>query len=198
MHACQLWPLPMSWLLLGLGGVLTGKHSQGSSSHLACLSYTEPVECSPPRHFKSPRSSSSEPMHARLQPQARPRGASVMQPLGRLAGRAAGESAAAAAAAEPGSAAFAALAAAEVKPDAVFFHKYYAGREARKPARPLVAAAGSEEASDASDAEIGALRTDASRPRCKHVLPPVAQRPDLCRSGAAVHINSHFAPAAEG
>lgn len=51
-------------------------------------------------------------------PQTRARGGSVMQPLGRLQ-QAGNECAAAAIAAEPGTSAFAALAAADVKPDAV-------------------------------------------------------------------------------
>lgn len=55
-------------------------------------------------------------------PQTRARGGSVMQPLGRLQ-QGGNERAAAAIAAEPGTSAFAALAAADVKPDAVcLFH----------------------------------------------------------------------------
>lgn len=72
-----------------------------------------------------------------------------MQPLTKAAGDAA------AADAEPGTSAFAALAAADVKPNAVFFHKFYSAKEARAPARKRAAAEGDEDASDASDAEIG-------------------------------------------
>lgn len=72
-----------------------------------------------------------------------------MQPLALAA---AGDGAAAEP--EPGTSAFAALAAADVKPDAVFFHKFYSAKEARAPARKRPA---EEDASDASDAEIGAL-----------------------------------------
>jgi hypothetical protein len=58
-------------------------------------------------------------------PQARPRGASIMQPLARAA-----PGAGAAGGAEPGTSAFAALAAADIRPDAVFFHKFYSAKAA--------------------------------------------------------------------
>ena len=62
--------------------------------------------------------------------QTKARGASVMQPPSHAGGEAAGG--AAPAAAEPGSSAFAALAAADVRPDAVFFHKFYSAKEVRR------------------------------------------------------------------
>ena len=79
-----------------------------------------------------------------------------MQPLGKPA--AGGDVAAAAsAAAEPGSTAFAALAAADVKPDAVFFHKFYSSKEARKPAAATPRGDADSDSSDSSDDEIGEL-----------------------------------------
>jgi hypothetical protein len=74
-----------------------------------------------------------------------------MQPLAKAAS---GQGAAGGA--EPGTSAFAALAAADIRPDAVFFHKFYAAKEARGQAgkRRTV---GADDGSDASDAEIGAV-----------------------------------------
>ena len=59
-----------------------------------------------------------------------------------------------AAAQQPGSHAFATMAAEDVRADAVFFHKFYAAREARAPRRQAYAQGGSE---DDSEVEIGAL-----------------------------------------
>ena len=71
-----------------------------------------------------------------------------MQPLSRAA-----PGAGAADAAEPGTSAFAALAAADIRPDAVFFHKFYSAKAAKQPQKQQ--AAGPDDDSDASDAEIG-------------------------------------------
>ena len=91
-----------------------------------------------------------------LPPQAKPRGASIMQPLARAA-----PGAGAADAAEPGTSAFAALAAADIRPDALFFHKFYSAKAARQPQRRQ--AAGADDDSDASDAEIGGFCRPCSR-----------------------------------
>jgi hypothetical protein len=74
-----------------------------------------------------------------------------MQPLAKAA---AGSGAADAA--QPGTSAFAALAAADIRPDAVFFHKFYSAKEARGQAQKR-RTGGAEDGSDASDAEIGAI-----------------------------------------
>ena len=71
-----------------------------------------------------------------------------MQPLAPAEG-----AAAAAAAQQPGSHAFATMAAEDVRADAVFFHKFYAAREARAP-RPRPRADGDSD--DDSEDEIGA------------------------------------------
>ena len=72
-----------------------------------------------------------------------------MQPLAKAApGRGAADEA------EPGTSAFAALAAADIRPDAVFFHKFYSARAVKGQAHKRHAA-GAGDDSDASDAEIG-------------------------------------------
>lgn len=85
--------------------------------------------------------------------QPKQRGASIMQPLAPLDG-----GTAAAAAAQPGTEAFATMAAEDVRPDAAFFHKFYAakaasGGGARQKKRTRL---GDDGDSEDSEAEIGA------------------------------------------